>query len=259
MANAILVTNDDGVESPGLRLLALALAAVAPTTVVAPASEQSAVGTAVSLRQRLTVKEVSQVIGLPAFSVSGTPSDCVILGLEKLLEGNVGLVVSGINDGQNLGEDVLISGTVSAAMQAYLRGHPALAVSAPYGGDSAQKELAAQVAARLARSILDNPRLDEVFLNVNIPDTPPEKVKGIKVTRLAAASHINTVEERKHGNERFYQLLRERSPTSREAGSDIRAVEHGYISITPLYTRRFDKSLLPELTRLVTALGNAVP
>ena len=121
----ILLTNDDGIEAPGLALLADALCHVAPVTVAAPDREQSAIGTAVTLFNPLEVQRRPDLCeGVQTYSVTGTPGDCVILALEKLLPGGVSLVVSGINNGSNLGEDVFISGTVSGAMQAYLTATP---------------------------------------------------------------------------------------------------------------------------------------
>ena len=128
---SILVTNDDGVKAGGLWALAGELQKVAEVVVVAPSREQSAIGTAVTLRQPLSVEKVAPAIaGIETYAVDGTPSDSVILALGRLVKSKVDLVVSGINQGTNLGEDVHISGTVSAALQAYLRGFPVLAVSA---------------------------------------------------------------------------------------------------------------------------------
>ncbi|MBI2858814.1 MAG: 5'/3'-nucleotidase SurE [Chloroflexi bacterium] len=243
---SILVTNDDGVNSPTMWSLVGELNRISPVTVVAPAREQSAIGTAVSLRSVVKVEKVEpQLPGIPTYAVYGTPADSVILGLGRLATG-VELVVSGINQGTNLGEDVYISGTVGAALQAYTRGFPAMAVSAAYS-DLSRYDAAARVAAILARQVLANLPLSDIFINVNLPDLPFEQIKGAKVTRLAHESHVNTVEE--HGLKDHYRLVRYSMARGSE-GSDIWALEQGFISITPLYTRRFNKSLLPVLHRL---------
>jgi 5'-nucleotidase len=236
----ILITNDDGIKAEGLWALAAALKYIADITVVAPDSERSAIGTAVTLFAPLRVKQVeAPLAGVTALAVDGSPSDCVILALGKLIGDKVDMVVSGINPNLNLGEDVYISGTVGAAMQGYFRGLPALAVSAPpdsrYGLDTG-----ARVAAILARKMADSGPA-RIFLNVNVPDLPVKDIKGVKITRLARSSHINTVEEENHGRLKQYRLVRERIPAAGSEGTDIEAIVGGYVSITPLYTSLLDK------------------
>src|SRR4030042_402147 len=152
----ILVTNDDGIKAESLWMLVGELKAIARVTVVAPDGERSAIGTAVTLFEPLHVQEVgSPVAGVTAYAIDGSPSDCVILALGKLIGDSVDMVVSGINPDLNLGEDVYISGTVGAAMQGYFRGLPALAVSAP-PGSTAGIETASRGAAILAAKMADN-------------------------------------------------------------------------------------------------------
>jgi 5'-nucleotidase len=149
----ILVTNDDSVFAEGLRTLVKELKNIAQIVVAAPDREQSAIGTAVTLRQPLRVQIVRPIVpGVETYSVEGTPADSVILALEKLIKNKVDLVISGINQGQNLGNDVLISGTVGAALQGYLRGFPALAISID-ATDSLYLDNAAKLAALLAEKI----------------------------------------------------------------------------------------------------------
>jgi 5'-nucleotidase len=249
----ILATNDDGVNSEGLRSLVSELSKIARVTVVAPAREQSAIGTAVTLRQALKVQKLEPLVPeVETYSVEGTPSDSVILAQGKLVKGRVDLVVSGINKGSKLGEDVHISGTVGAALQAYLRGFPALAISAAYENHP-HLDAAAKVAAVLAQKITNGSALKDIFLNVNLPDLPLAGIKGIEITRLASESHINTVEE-SDGTDNYYKLVRQRTARAINSGTDIWALEQGRISITPLYTRRFDKSSLPQLNRFCADL-----
>ena len=235
----ILVTNDDGILAESLWILVRELHKIATVTVVAPDRERSAIGTAVSLFRPLHVEEISSpVTGVTAYAVDGSPSDCVILALGKLIEDSVDMVVSGINPNLNLGEDVYISGTVGAAMQGYFRGLPALAVSVPPDSRPGL-ESAARVAAMLAQKMVA--ALTRIFLNVNVPDRPLDGIPGVQITRLARSSHINTVAEDNHGQKKQYRLVRERLTEAGEDGTDIQAIEQGNISITPLYTSLLDK------------------
>jgi len=237
----ILVTNDDGIQSEGLWTLVRELQKIARVTVVAPDGERSAIGTAVTLFQPLHVEEVSSPIsGVTAYAADGSPSDCVILALGKLIEDNVDMVVSGTNPNLNLGEDVYISGTVGAAMQGYFRGLPALAISAPPPGNQPGLSVAAWVAATLVKKMAVNSST-RIFLNVNVPDLPLREIHSARITRLARSSHINTVNEENHGQQKQYRLVRERLTETGDNGTDIQAIEQGNISITPLYTSLLDK------------------
>ena len=198
-------------------------------------------GTAVTLRQPLRIQKVRPVVPeVETYSIDGTPSDSVILALGKLVEGGIDLVISGINQGMNLGEDVHISGTVGAALQGYLRGFMSLAISAPYG-NSQHLETAAKTAVALVKKIAADSLPTKMLLNVNLPDMPLEKISGVRITRLASESHINTVEEGNHGRQKFYWLIRQRAGKATDSETDIWAIEQGNISITPLYFRRTDK------------------
>jgi 5'-nucleotidase len=237
----ILVTNDDGILSEGLWILVEELKKIARVTVITPDRELSAIGTAVSLRQPLRIQKIKPMVpGVEAYSIDGTPSDSVILALGKLVKGKLAMVVSGINGDLNLGEDAHISGTVSAALQGYLRGYPALAISAPYG-NKPSLDTAARVAAILVKKITNASLPTRLLLNVNLPDVPPAEIKGAKITRLARESHINTVEEGNRGRHKYYWLVRERIRETTDDETDIWAIEQGNISITPLYTHRADK------------------
>ncbi len=231
----ILATNDDGIFSEGLWALVRELKSIAEVTVVAPDREQSAIGTAVTLTQPLRVRKVRPLVPeVEAYAVEGTPGDSVILALEKLVKGKVDLVISGINQGLNLGNDVLISGTVGAALQGYLRGFSALAISAP-AAESLYLDDAAKVAASLAARVYHSSLPCRIFLNVNLPDLPLAKVKGMKITSLAGESHIDTVEEGHDGKRQYYWLVRRRRSRDCDKATDIWAVEEGHISITSLH------------------------
>ena len=232
----ILVTNDDGIFAPGLWALARELKNIAEVVVVAPDREQSACGTAVTLRQPLRTQRVKPLVPeIEAYAVEGTPADSVILALGKLVKDKIDLVVSGINQGPNLGNDVLISGTVGAALQGYLRGFPALAVSVA-AVDSICLNNAARVAALLAEKIIAKSLPPDIFLNVNLPSLSLGKIEGAKITRLASKSHIDTVEEGFDGKREYYWLVRQQLNTNTDKNTDIWAIEQGNISITPLHT-----------------------
>jgi len=232
----ILVTNDDGIFAQGLWILVQKLKSIAEVIVVAPDREQSAIGTAVTLFQPLRIQGIKPMIpDVETYSVEGTPSDCVILALSKLVKNQIDLVVSGINQGLNLGNDVLISGTVGAALQGYLHGSPALALSTGSMNGS-YLENAAKLAALLAKKIDANILPANIFLNVNLPDLPLAKVKEIKITQLASESHTDIVEEGHDGKRPYYRLVRQKINKNTNEQTDIRTIEQGSISITPLHT-----------------------
>ena len=229
-----MVTNDDGIFADGLWTLAKELVKIAEVVVVAPDREQSAIGTAVTLSHPLRIQKTTTLVpGIEACSVQGTPGDSVILALEKLFNRKIDLVVSGINNGLNLGNDVLISGTVGAALQGYLRSLPALAVSIA-SIDKIYLENAAKVTALIAENVASS-LPGNVFFNINLPDLPPSEIRGARMTRLAGESHIDTVEEGHDGRRAYYWLVRRRVNNSKDNVTDIGAIEQGYISITPLH------------------------
>jgi 5'-nucleotidase len=250
----ILVTNDDGIAADGLRILVKELTKIAEVVVVAPDREQSAAGTAVTLWEPLRITKVPSVVpGVETYAVEGTPSDSVLLALGSLIKDKIDLVVSGINWGMNLGDDIYISGTVSAALQGYLYGHSALAVSAQREGDSSF-QTAARLAAMLASRIEVSPPPSNLFLNINVPGIPLSKIGGIQVTTLANESHINSVTEGHDGKREYYWLVRRRDGSSRDRKTDVWAVDHDKISITPLFNNLSTKTLSPLLRNLCSGL-----
>ena len=238
----ILATNDDGVFADGLRILVEELSKIAQVVVVAPDRERSVIGTALTLRRPLSVHRIEPMVPeVETYSVErGTPADSVILALGKLAKDSVDLVVSGINQGPNLGDDVLISGTVSAALRGYLHGLPSLAISA-CTVDNHSLSTAAKLAALLAKRIYSNALLANAFLNVNLPALPLTEIKGIKITQPASQSHSFTVEEEHDGNEAQYRLIYRRVNKDTNRKTDIRAIEQGNISITPLHIHLLNK------------------
>jgi 5'-nucleotidase len=237
----ILVTNDDGIGVPGLTALARALTSVGRVVIVAPDRDQSAVSHALTLTHPLRVKRHAEDI----YSVDGTPTDCVNLGVFNILEKKVDLLVSGINRGYNLGEDVTYSGTVAAAFEGRLLGYPAFAVSrallpAQDPGTVAwpqemeeSYEPAASFAAGLARTVLERGMPDDAVLNVNVPLAP---LRGVRVTRLGRRIYTEGVIERLDPSGRQYFWIGGSPPTwTADERSDHHAVTSGCISVTPLH------------------------
>jgi 5'-nucleotidase len=248
----ILLSNDDGVHSIGIKAAARRLSEIAEVIVVAPDSERSAIGTAVSLRKPLQVQKVAPICpGVKTYAVNGTPSDSVILALGKIIQDKVDLVVSGINQGSNMGEDVLISGTVGAALSAYLRQFNALALSVDFQRvEEDYLDKTAVFSSLLSKRINRMHFPSNLFLNMNMPDTDISAIRGIKITSLAHKSHVNTVEEGHDGEKTYYTLVRESINHSVKKQTDIWAADQGCISITPLnlfLNGRVPRSLLEKL------------
>jgi 5'-nucleotidase len=244
----ILVTNDDGVFADGLWTLVRELKSTADIVVVAPDREMSAIGTAVSLHQPVRARETTPLIdGVETYAVEGTPSDSVILGLGKLVKGRVDLVISGINRGANLGDDLLISGTVGAALQASLHGFPALAISLALG-DNLNFGDAAKFAALLAKKFGSGTLPANICLNVNLPSLPREKIRGVRITYPATKSHTETIEERHDNGRQYYWFVRQKANKPIDEKTDTWAIDQGNISISPLLTRETSKPspLLPD-------------
>lgn len=244
----ILVTNDDGFYARGLWLLAKELSKVGDVVIVAPDREQSAVASSMTLHHPLRVRKVrSPLEGVLSYSVEGTPSDCVILALGRLLTEKVDLVFSGINEGANLGDDVLLSGTVGAALQGYFKGIPSVAISVGAIKD-VYFDVAARLAGILAQRMGDIPR--EVLLNVNLPNLPIEKIQGIEVTKLGRRSFGDKVVEGNDGKREYYWIVRGEPQWQPEEGTDVKAFTEDKISITPLYTDLTSSKALAKLKKL---------
>jgi 5'-nucleotidase len=224
----ILVTNDDGVHSDGIRALASALAPLGDVTVVAPIQEASAIGHALTLRRPLRI----DVIGPKVFAVDGTPTDCVNLAITHVLKGKPDLIVSGINKGWNLGDDVTYSGTVSGALEGALLEIHSIAVSTQRVKDECEFGPSAEAAAIVAQAVLEQGLPKFTLLNINTPKGPN---KGFRVTVQAKRNHVTTVSERMDPRHKPYYWIEEgENEWEPHDRSDYQAVRDGYISITPL-------------------------
>lgn len=230
----ILVTNDDGIDSEGLLALKQALAQVDTVSVIAPNRNWTAAGHTKTLDRPLRVVPVKLADGSEAFSSDGTPSDCVALGMLGILEQRPRLVVSGINKGPNLGDDITYSGTVAAAMESVVWGIPGIAVSLAdfYQWDFSY---AADFTARLARRAEINGLSGPILLNVNVPAVPRDQIQGVEVTRLGKRIYRDQLIKRKDPLGRDYYWIGGEVPSGvEEVGSDIWAVTQRRVSVTPI-------------------------
>ena len=284
----ILLTNDDGIHATGLWAAARRLAEVGEVAVVAPDREQSGVGASMTLHAPLFVHQVpaeqylaqfapgedtpprsADAVYVPAsdppgvrshpitaWAVQGTPADACILALEQLVTPKPDLVVSGINRGSNLGWDVIVSGTVGAATQGWVRGYPTIAISV--GSVQAPRyQLAAQVVAHLARRLADAPEVSPAyFLNVNVPNEPADKIAGVKVTRLGGRAYGESVRSEESFGHRRYWISRNRPVLAGGEGSDIDASKANYIGITPM---GMAFSVTDERVEMVKGLVDGLP
>jgi 5'-nucleotidase len=228
----ILITNDDGVHAPGLAALLRRVAEVAEVVAVAPDREQSAVGHALTLHHPLRAARISENI----YSVEGTPTDCVNLGIHSLLTFRPDLVISGVNRGGNVGDDVTYSGTVAAAMEATLMGIPAIAISLVTQTAGENFDAAAACAARLAQMVFEKGLPPDTFLNVNVPDLPAERLGAPLITSQGKRSYGGTIVDKVDPRGRNYYWIGTADLSFRDIpGSDYHAVSRGHVSITPLH------------------------
>jgi 5'-nucleotidase len=234
----ILVTNDDGVQAPGLLALAREMRNLGQVTVFAPDHNWSASGHVKTMERPLRAYRVTLADGSPALSTDGAPSDAVALALLGMVKEKVDLVVSGINPHENIGHDVTYSGTVTAAMEAVIGGVPGMAVSlnAPDGFQgSLDYSAAAQVARMIAGKVLQGKLPEGVLLNVNVPYLKYEEIKGFQVTRQGLRVYRDALDSRVDPRGRPYYWIGGEFPTGIPAdGTDFGAIKAGYVSITPL-------------------------
>jgi 5'-nucleotidase len=225
----ILVTNDDGYRSEGLKALADVLRALGEVVVIAPMTEASAIGHALTLRHPLRLESMSDGV----FAVDGTPTDCVNIGVTQVFKGLPDLVVSGINKGWNLGDDITYSGTVAGALEGALLGAPAIAISLRATRGDYDFKYAARAAAAMAEAILRRPLPARTFLNINVPKGQP---KGYRATVQAKRNHLTSVAERHDPKGRAYYWIEEgQNEWEPHDRSDYQAVRDGYVSVTPLH------------------------
>lgn len=250
----ILVTNDDGVQAPGLLALAQALRSLGKVTVFAPDRNWSASGHVKTLDRPLRVRQVLLADRTPAYTSDGAPSDCVALPLLGFLEEKIDLVVSGINPNANIGHDVTYSGTVTAAMEAVITGGiPGIAVSLDTPEEAREAPdytTAARVACRIVENVLREGLPPGVLLNVNVPYLPESNLKGMMITRQGLRVYRDRLERRLDPRGRPYYWIGGDAPTGiPEEGTDYGALKAGYVSITPLQLDLTAWNVLDDLRR----------
>ncbi len=233
----ILVTNDDGIFAEGIYKLAKHMQRNGEVVVVAPDSQRSATGHAITVHSPLTVKKIQFFdTEIEAYSVNGTPADCVKMGIEALFKSKKpDMVISGINDEPNLGTDVIYSGTVSAAVESAIMDIPSIAVSMG-SYKASQFDDAAEFTSTLLKKIVENNKLHNIVVNVNYPDKPKSEIRGTKITTLGIRKYDNAFIERKDpwGNV-YYWMSGTVREMEQDPDSDITAINENYISITPIH------------------------
>jgi 5'-nucleotidase len=248
----ILVTNDDGYRSEGIHLLAEALEPLGDVTIVAPMDEASAIGHALTLRRPLRLEHMRGRV----YAVDGTPTDCVNMAVTQVFKRLPDMVVSGINKGWNLGDDVTYSGTVAGALEAALLGVPGIAVSLAATRGAYDFSFSAQAAATMAAAMFRRPLPRWTFLNINLPKGKPN---GFRVTVQAKRNHVTEITERHDPKGRPYYWIEEgQDEWAPHDQSDYQAVRDGYISVTPLHpdlTAHHALGAVAALTELSIAAG----
>jgi 5'-nucleotidase len=240
----ILVNNDDGIHGPGLRPLIAAMQDLGTVVAVVPDQERSADSHSLTLHKPIRVYRMAEGI----VTVSGSPADCARFGILREMKGSVDLVVSGINHGYNLGEDIIYSGTVAAAREARILGVPAIAFSQDPGQRS--YEAAAAFASRLARQVLSRGLPPGVILNVNFPRPTRERFRGAEAARLGRRIYSNSISRRSDPRGRtYYWLGGSRARWVKLPGTDVAAVAGGRVSVTPLHLDQTDSPMLGALKK----------
>jgi len=243
----ILITNDDGIYAEGIYALACALKALGNVTVVAPDTQRSAVGHAITLADPLRVEEARRNGKFFGYAASGTPADCVKLGIKAIMRKRPDLVVSGINLGGNQGYNLLYSGTVSGATEGALLGIPSLAVSL----DTFVKpdfRAAASFSVKLAGLMKKHPLPHGTLLNVNLPNIPAARIKGVRITSQSKTSFNDWFDKRTdpHGGA-YYWMTGDFTPEDGDKDSDLNALRENYISVTPIHFDLTNHRYIPEL------------
>lgn len=251
----ILLSNDDGVHAKGLLHLKRALKAVGDVIVIAPDRPRSSCSHSITLHKPLRITEWRDEDGDVIYACNGMPADCVILGVRVLCPRLPDLVVGGINDGPNLGDDIIYSGTVAVAREAALEGCRAFAISVA-GFENIHYETASLVAEWLSRKLLEIELAKGVFLNVNVPNLPLEQIKGLKITRRGFKHYVGKPEKRVDPQGRVYYWRGSEKPISElSPGTDVGEVAAGFVSVTPLHVDTTFTELFDELREWEMAFG----
>ena len=244
----ILVTNDDGINAEGIKVLANAMSEIGEVFVIAPDRQRSAVGMSITIEHPLRVEKLDE----RRLSVNGMPTDCVHLAIHKLMQVPPDIIVSGINDGQNIGYDIYHSGTVAAAITGTMFGIPSIAVSLAINDNKEGKiyyDTAAQVAKKVTMSIFNKPLPMGRLLNVNVPNLPISKINGIEITRHCSATYDIEIHDRKDPRGKdYYWLGGVFQDYGDNSKTDLDALNQKKVSITPLSLDLTDYEMIQELS-----------
>jgi 5'-nucleotidase len=247
-----LISNDDGLNARGIEVLSERFRELGTVTIVAPDKDRSGASNSLTLDAPVRIREISE----RTFEVSGTPTDCVHIALTGLLSKDPDIVLSGINAGANLGDDVIYSGTVAAAMEGRFLGLPAIALSLVFEDRPSHFATAAEAAARLVRQLREDPLPADTILNVNIPDRPWNEIKGFEVTRLGhrhrAEPTVRMIDPR---GRPMYWIGPAGAEQDAGPGTDFHAVRNGYISITPIHVDLTRYQALDQVSGWVAAIS----
>jgi 5'-nucleotidase len=247
----ILITNDDGITAPGIKNLVEAVKGLGKVVVVAPDKPQSGMGHAITIGTPLRLNKVENLFGeVEAWQTSGTPVDCVKLAVDKVLHRKPDLCLSGINHGANHSINVLYSGTMSAAMEAAIESIPSIGFSLLDYSFEADFSAAREYVFNIAKWVLNNNKEKRLLLNVNIPQLPAAKIKGVKVCRQADAKYKEDFNERKdpHGKN-YYWLTGEFLNFDKGKDTDVWALKNGYVSVVPVQFDLTDYTLKKQLEK----------
>lgn len=255
MGMHFLISNDDGLHAEGIRVLSDYVRRLGAVTIVAP--DQNRSGASNSLTLESPIRIISESEGV--FMLSGTPTDCVHIALTGLLDKDPDMVISGINSGANLGDDVIYSGTVAAAMEGRFLGLPAMAVSLVFDGEARHYATAGEAVLRLVSQLLRDPLPADTILNVNVPDLPWQEIRGFEVTRLG---HRHRAEPTVRAKDPRGRTLFWIGPAGAEQdagpGTDFDAVKRGYISVTPIHVDLTRYQALEQVAGWVSKISTDV-
>jgi 5'-nucleotidase len=231
----ILISNDDGIDSPGIAALAKEMKKIGEVTVIAPRTEQSAVGHAITMKIPLRITEYYKNGDFFGYAIDGTPADCLKIGIRNILKSRPDIVLSGINNGSNTAINIIYSGTVSAAREAAIMDLPAIAISQT-SHDAKDFSYAAQIASKLTKKVLKEGLTKGTLLNVNVPNLPKEEIAGILLTQQGKSKWDDVYEERidPYGK-KYYWLTGSLIETDNDLKTDQYAIKKNYVSITPIH------------------------
>ncbi len=243
----VLITNDDGINARGLKVLYNFIKQIADRVViVVPDRERSAVSQSITLHSPIRMKKIKKDV----YTIDGTPTDCVYLTILGAVEFKPDIVISGINKGPNMGEDIVYSGTVAAAIESTFANIPAFSISIDAIAGKIYFETAAEIAKIITEKLYENSLPEGIFLNVNVPNLPKDKIKGIKITKLGTRRYLDKLIKRidPRGNPYFW-LSGDDVIWKQEKNSDYYEVKQGYVSITPLHLDLTAYEFIPEIKK----------